>query len=193
MFREEEVTISVGDELQAMKEEIAELKKQVAKVKLNDDVNIICFSGDWDRLYAALTIASGALALGKPVHLFFTFWAVSALEKKTGNLNGDKSFLQKMFATMLPTGPRKLPLSRLNMLGIGKSCVKQVMKKTGIEDIDVLYKDVVELGAEIHVCETSTLLFGVKCEELLDAESIDRCGVTTFMANALKSNMTLFI
>jgi peroxiredoxin family protein len=193
MFQETITDSSVKVQLEELRNEVTQLRKKVDDNVQNDDVNIICFSGDWDRLYAALTIASGALALGKNVHLFFTFWAVSALERGDQVASPDKTILQKMFSWMLPCGPLKAPLSKMNMLGLGKMCVKQVMKQTGIEDIDVLYRDVVDLGAEIHVCETSTLLFGIKCEELADHENIDRCGVTTFMTNALKSKMTLFI
>ena len=71
--------------------------------------------------------------------------------------------------------------------------MKNLMKKKGIDDIDTLFRDVMELGAQLHVCETSTVLFGLDCEELQESDKINQCGVTTFLSHALKSKMTLFI
>jgi hypothetical protein len=67
------------DRMDRLEKEIQALKSQLDLQKSENKVNIICFSREWDRLFAALSIASGALALGSEVHLFFTFWAVSAL------------------------------------------------------------------------------------------------------------------
>jgi peroxiredoxin family protein len=78
-------------------------------------------------------------------------------------------------------------------MGIGKFFLKKLIKKKGIDDIDILFKDVMELGAQLHVCETSTVMFGVDCKELQQPDKINMCGVTTFLSHALKSKMTLFI
>ena len=37
-------------------------------------LSIIAFSGDFDKLTATFTIATGAAAVGYEVNLFFTFW-----------------------------------------------------------------------------------------------------------------------
>lgn len=39
----------------------------------NKKLSIIAFSGDFDRLTAAFTLATGAAAVGYEVNLFFTF------------------------------------------------------------------------------------------------------------------------
>ena len=44
-----------------------------------DKLSLIIQSGDYDRLHYALVMASAALAVGKPVTLFFTMAATSAL------------------------------------------------------------------------------------------------------------------
>ena len=74
-------TQGLEERVAALEEELGTLKGLVEKEKRDDLVSLICFSGEWDRLFAALTIAAGALAMGQKVHLFFTFWAVSALRK----------------------------------------------------------------------------------------------------------------
>jgi peroxiredoxin family protein len=176
-----------------LEEEVQHLRKQMEDQKTENKVNIICFSREWDRLFAALTIASGALALGSQVHLFFTFWAVCALKDPDKKSQTDRSLLQKAFGRMMPSGFGAAPMSNYNFKGLGKRLFGKHMKKTGIDDIDTLFNDVMELGAQLHVCETSAHMLGISCEELLEADKINQCGVTTFLSHALKSKMTLFI
>ena len=37
-------------------------------------LSIIAFSGDFDKLTAAFTLATGAASVGYDVNIFFTFW-----------------------------------------------------------------------------------------------------------------------
>ena len=41
----------------------------------SERMTIILHSGDMDKVYSALIISNGALALGMEVTIFFTFWA----------------------------------------------------------------------------------------------------------------------
>jgi peroxiredoxin family protein len=179
--------------LHGLEADVKELRAQLERQPREDKVSIICFSGEWDRLFAALSIASGALAMGMEAHLFFTFWAVSAL-RCDGKVNGNgQSFLQSMFGRMLPCGPGRAPLSRFNFGGLGKALMRRVMKEEGVEDIDVLFDEVKELGAHIHLCDTTSTLFGLECHELNGGENVDHCGVATFLSLALKAKVVLFI
>jgi peroxiredoxin family protein len=172
---------------------IGDLKGQISAIQGEDKVSIICFSGEWDKLFAALTLASGSLAMGKEVHLFFTFWAVAALRRKECLETTNKTRLQSMFNKMLPCGPTGAPLSKLHFGGLGKIMMRRVMKQKGIDDIDRLYSDVKELGGIIHLCDNTTELFGLDCKELDTGENSSLCGVATFLGHAFKSKMVLFI
>ena len=77
--REQTDTQSTDARLRALEQELETLKSQLQPQKQENQASIICFSGEWDRLFASLTIAVGSLAMGMEVHLFFTFWAASAL------------------------------------------------------------------------------------------------------------------
>jgi peroxiredoxin family protein len=125
--------------------------------------------------------------------MFFTFWSVAALRAPEKEDAAGKSFVQSMLGMMLPSGPHQAPLSKMNFMGLGKSMLKGLMDKKGVPDIDVLMKDAKELGAHLYLCETSSDLFGLKCEELAGGESLERCGVATFLSKALKSKVALFI
>lgn len=41
-----------------------------------EKVTIIVQSGDLDKIYSALIIGNGALAMGMDASLFFTFWGL---------------------------------------------------------------------------------------------------------------------
>jgi peroxiredoxin family protein len=185
----------LSSRLQALETEIADLKEQRKKDLQEDAVSIICFSGEWDKLFAALTIAGGSLAMGKEVHLFFTFWGINALRKKNGSTNGNnkKSMAQSMLAQILPSGPGSAKLSHLNFGGLGKWMMKKIMKKNGVDDIDILFNEVQEMGAHFHICDTTAELFGIQCTELSDLKNVDQCGVATFLSIAQKSKTVLFI
>lgn len=184
-------------EMESLLKEIAELKLRVAQLESSSGqkeqrVALICFSGDWDKLFAAFTIATGALALGQEVDIFFTFWAANVLRKKDG-ASPDKSLGQKLLARMLPPGVAGAPLSRLNCFGLSKLMLRKMMIQSGVEDIDFLIREAREMGARFHLCETSTGLFGLDCKEIIGGDEINKCGVATFLSIALKSRLVLFI
>ena len=47
-------------------------------------LSIIAFSGDFDKLTAVFTLATGAAAVGYEVNLFFTFWGLDAIKREQG-------------------------------------------------------------------------------------------------------------
>jgi peroxiredoxin family protein len=53
----------------------------------NDKFSIVLFSGTVDKLMAATTLASGAVAMGKDVTLFLTNWGVVAFRKDDWKTN----------------------------------------------------------------------------------------------------------
>ena len=92
---------------------------------------IILFSGDFDKVMAALIIANGAVAMGDDVTIFATFWGLNILRKPEKVQTDGKSTLQKMFGGMMPKGTRKLALSKLNMAGMGTSMMRKANKAAG--------------------------------------------------------------
>ena len=89
---------------------------------------IVVFSQDLDKAIAAFIIANGAKSMGKEVSLFFTFWGLNIL-RKSKKTRVKKSFIEKMFGKMMPRGTEKLPISNMNMGGMGPKMIKGIMKK----------------------------------------------------------------
>jgi peroxiredoxin family protein len=158
-----------------------------------DAVSIVCFSGDWDRLYAAFTIANGALALGQEVHMFFTFWGATALRKKSLWSRVRRNWMQNLLGCLLPGNIRGAPLSRMHFAGLGKWMMGLLLKQKGAEDLPALVEHARELGARFYCCDTSLELFGWKSEDLVEGMDPRWCGVSTFLGTALKGRITLFI
>jgi peroxiredoxin family protein len=157
-----------------------------------DKLSMVVFSGDLDKVLAAMIIAVGAAAMDMKVVLFFTFWGTAALRKPQTHIGG-KNLMSRMFGWMLPTGHNKLKLSNMNMGGMGTAMMKSLMKKKGAPDLGRLFGQAAELGVKIYVCEMSMDLMGFKREEIIDYPDVEYVGVATFMAHASSSSNQLFI
>ena len=157
---------------------------------IKDDKTIVVFSGDLDKAIASFIIANGALAMGKKVTLFFTFWGLNIL-RKPEKVSVQKSFMDKMFASMMPRGSEKLGLSRMNMAGMGAKMIRNVMRNKNINSLEELIKSAMDNGIQIVACQMSMDVMGLKEEELIDGVKI--AGVGYYLGEAEDSNVNLFI
>jgi peroxiredoxin family protein/TusA-related sulfurtransferase len=151
---------------------------------------LVVFSGEMDRVMASLIIANGAAAMGKPVTMFFTFWGLAALRRKDCPPI-QKTFTEKMFGAMLPSGISKLPLSRMNMGGLGKSMMERVMKQKNIDSVETLLNKAITAGVRIIACSMSMEVMGIRKEELIDGVEIG--GVGTYLGASSEADGNLFI
>jgi peroxiredoxin family protein len=166
-------------------EDLAQIRERLPE----DKVSIIVFSGDLDRSLAAFIIATGAAAMGLDVTMFFTFWGLSAI-KDHRSLDG-KSLAEKMMALMTPASSLEMTPSKMAFFGAGSVMLRQMMKDkevTSLEDLIALSRD---LGVHIVACEMSMDVMGVRAEELIAEVQIG--GVATFLAEASRSKVSLFI
>ena len=69
---EMETTITTDDAVAA---QVKELQERIAVLESKDDhLTMVLFSGDFDKAMAAFIIANGAIAMGREVTIFVTFW-----------------------------------------------------------------------------------------------------------------------
>ncbi len=184
---------SVEGRLTELERRIESLQNQLDSQLTEKKVSIVCFSGEWDRLFAAFTIANGALALGMEVHLFFTFWGANALKNGSKDSKSEGNRSSRLMNKMMPSSADELPLSRMNFGGMGKKAMKSLLKEKGIDDLPVLIEQSRELGAVFHCCDTSMDLFGLTCDDIIEGDKTNWCGVTSFLSLSLNSKITLFI
>jgi len=125
-----------------------------------------------DKVYSALIIGNGALAMGMEVSIYFTFWGLQRLIK--GGLN-------------------KGPLSKMHMLGLGKWMIERRMKKANVATLEKLMNDYKELGGKVIACDMTMEIMGIRREDLRQ-DWVDECGaVGTYIQAARDSAITLFI
>lgn len=151
---------------------------------------LILFSDDLDKALATFVLANGAAATGKKVSIFFTFWGLNAI-KKSHKPKVKKDFWGRMFGLMLPSDSTKLPLSQMNMMGIGAKLMRFIMKRKSVDSLESLRQQAIDNGVEFIACQMSMDVMGVKREELLDEVTVG--GVATYMDRAEQANVNLFI
>ncbi len=136
----------------------------------NKSMAIIVHSGTLDKLMPVFMLASTAAAMDTKVHLFFTFWGLSAIKK--GGF--DKA---------------KLP----GMMRIATGMIKGRMAKAKVPTLTQMLQMCKETGnVKLYACSTTMEIMHVKKEDLIP-EVDDIVGAATFMELALKSDVNLFI
>ena len=166
------------------------VQKPYAPAAAHNDKTFVVFSGDLDKTIAAFIIANGAAAMGRKVTMFFTFWGLNIL-RRPEKVSAAKSFIEKMFAGMMPRGTTKLGLSRMNMGGAGAKMIRWIMREKGISSLEELIESAKAHGVRIVACQMSMDIMGIRREELIDG--VELGGVSTFLGSGEQSDMSLFI
>lgn len=161
-----------------------------AQTQSKEGTTLVVFSGDFDKALASFIIATGAASMGKEVTMFFTFWGLNILKRKE-KTKVSKDLMEKMFDVMLPSHTGKLPLSQMNMAGMGPKMIKQIMKKHNVDDLDTLINNALAMGVKLVACTMSMELMGIKEEEFIDG--VEFGGVASYLGAAEDSGVNLFV
>ena len=133
---------------------------------------IILHSGGFDKIMSAFIVGNGFLSMGIPVTIFFTFWGLDALRKK---------------------GLKKAPLSRMNMLGLGRLMILRRMKRHHVASLEELADSFKRLGGSIIACTMTMELMGIR-EQDLNESLVDEYGtVGKYCYVSKDATITLFI
>lgn len=170
---------------QTVDSEVAAIKEQLPE----DKASIIVFSGDLDKTLAAFIIATGAATMGLEVTMFFTFWGLSAIKQQ--RMTEGKSLPERMMALMTPASSLEMAPSKMAFFGAGSVMLRQMMKDKEVASLEEMIALARELGVHIVACEMSMDVMGVKHAELMPDTKLG--GVATFLAEATKSRVSLFI
>ena len=153
-------------------------------------LSLIAFSGDFDKLTAVFTLATGAAAVGYEVNIFFTFWGLDAIKRKPGRSFVGRGFLPRMFGFMMG-GLGVSPNSRFNFLGIGPKIFRSLMRKHNVATPEELVQAAKLLGINLYVCEMAMHILGLEKSDFIP-EVKDVLGVASFLKLS-EGGQTLFI
>lgn len=155
-------------------------------------MSIIVTKGTLDWAYPPFILSTTAAAMGVNVTMFFTFYGLPLLLK---DLN-------------LKVSPLGNPAMKMPMMGMhiampnwaammpGATAATSVMmknltKKKGVASIEELREAAVDSDVRMIGCQMTMDLFEYKKEDMIDGIEIG--GAATYMENAIKSDINLFI
>lgn len=154
-------------------------------------MNLLIFSGDYDKALAALILANTARELEVEVTMFFAFWGLFIVRDPEKASMDDKTAYEKMFGLVTPKGPEDLPLSKMNMVGLGKQMLLEMMEDDKTPSLTDFLNGARKKGVKFYGCKLSVEVMGFKEEELLP--EVDIITAKEYLVNALESDMQLFI
>ncbi len=154
-------------------------------------LNLLLFSGEYDKALAALTIANAAREIDVEVTIFCAFWGLFILRDPEKMTLEDKTVYEKMFSTMTPKGPEELPLSRMNMAGIGKAMLEEMMENAEAPKLIDFLKGARKKGVKFYGCKMSVEVMGFKQEEFIP--ELEIITAADYLKDALSSDMQLFV
>jgi len=158
---------------------------------LNKRINILMFSGEYDKAMAALILANTAREMQVEVTMFFTFWGLFLVRDPDKFTEEDKTAYERMFGAVTPKGPEGLPLSRMNMAGIGKKMLLEMIDDNSAPHLIDFLKGARKKDVKFYGCKLSMEIMGLKKEEMIpELEIIE---AKEYLKDALESDMQLFI
>jgi len=171
---------------------VAELAEKPAEMKpeVAEKLVIFAWSGELDKIWPTLILATTGAALGKETTVFFTFWGLFPLVKNQVRLTGE-NWMQKMLSLMNRGGDEHLKLSKMNFAGAGPAMMNHLAREHHVASPHQLMEMAKELGVHLVPCQMTMDLLGLKREDLIDGLD-EPAGATMALAEA-QGAITLFI
>ena len=158
---------------------------------MSKKMNILMFSGEYDKAMAALILANTAREMQVDVTMFFAFWGLFLVRDPEKFSFDDKTAYEAMFGAVTPKGPEQLPLSKMNMAGIGKKKLLEMMGDDNAPHLIDFLKGAIKKGVKFYGCKLSMEIMGIKAEEMIPELQV--LEAKEYLKDALESDMQLFI
>lgn len=152
-------------------------------------VIMVC-SGDLERTWATLILATSGAAMGMQVTLFFTFWGLFPMVRNDVRITGENS-MQRMLSIMHHPGTKHLKLSQLNFAGAGPKMMRSLARKHKVASPEELVTLAKDMGVRLVPCQMTMDMMGLKREDLIDGLE-EPAGATTALLETFGAT-TLFI
>ena len=151
---------------------------------------IIAWSGDLDKVWPQMILATTGAAMGMQTTIFFTFWGLFSLVKDGVHITGD-NWMQKMVSAMDRPGMEHLRLGKMNFAGAGPKMMKHLAKEHQVASPGELLEMAQDLGVRLVPCQMTMDLLGLTREDMIEGLG-EPVGATTMLLEA-QDAVTLFI
>jgi len=128
---------------------------------------IICYSGDLEKTWASLILATTAAASGVPTKIFLTFWGLQTFVRDDRRITG-KNWMQRMLSVMQRPGISHRKLSKMNFLGMGPWMMGSIARKYNVASPKELLDMALALGVELMPCQMTMDMFGLTRDDMID-------------------------
>lgn len=155
------------------------------------DVLLICYSGELEKTWATMILASTSAAMGVKTRVFVTFWGLQTFVKDSKRITG-QNWMQKMMSFMQRPGVSHRKLSKMNFLGMGPWMMGTLAKQYKVASPKELLEVALSLGVEFIPCQMTMDMFGLKREDLIDGMG-EPVGAATVIGLMTEGSAPLFI
>ena len=129
-------------------------------------IAFVCSKGTLDMAYPALIMANGALEQGVETHIFFTFWGMDMINKKT---TGDLKFTP--VGNTVATHQAHMPMIFTAFPGVASlatSQMKKQMEALDIPDVPTFLSHLSDMGCQMWACKMSVDMFDLDEDGMID-------------------------
>jgi peroxiredoxin family protein len=153
---------------------------------------IICSKGTLDMAYPGLIMGNGAVQEGIELHLFFTFWGLDIIRKKTVG----KLTLTPVGNTSMRMGSTSLSMPQVLGVLPGMSAMASWMMRgkisgLGVPPVGEFLTQIHDAGGHLWACKMSVDMMKLKREDFVD-EVEDIINVSEFL-DLSRDAQTIFV
>ena len=152
---------------------------------------IVDYSGELEKTWATLILASTAGAMEMETSVFITFWGLQTFVKDKKRITGE-NWMQKMMSFMQRPGVSHRKLSKMNFMGMGPWMMFKLAKKYNVASPKDLLEMSQMVGVKFIPCQMTMDMFGIKREDLIDGLE-EPVGAATALQLMTDADSTLFI
>ncbi len=155
-------------------------------------MTIIVTKGTLDWAYPPFILATTAAAMGVDVTMFFTFYGLPLLLKKLDlEVNTLGNAAMKMPVMGMHVGMPNLVAVMPGVTAFTGKYMKNMIAKKGVASIEDLRTAAIESDINMIACQMTMDLFEYKLSDMIEGPTLG--GAATWMENALKSDINLYI
>jgi peroxiredoxin family protein len=155
------------------------------------DILIIDYSGDLEKVWATMILASTSAAMGVKTRVFVTFWGLQVFVKDSKRITGE-NWMQKMLSAMQRPGVSHRKLSKMNFFGMGPWMMGRLARQYGVASPKELLEVAQEMGVEFIPCQMTMDMFGLKPEDMIEGMA-EPVGAATVIGLMTDNSVPLFI
>jgi peroxiredoxin family protein len=155
------------------------------------DILIINYSGELEKVWATMLLASTAGAMAVPCRVFVTFWGLQNFVRDERRITG-RNWMQKMMSMMSRPGISHRPLSKMNFMGMGPWMMGVLARQQKNLSPKELLGIAQEMGVEFIPCQMTMDMFGLTRDDLIDGMG-EPVGAATVIGLMSEGSAPLFI